>query len=103
MGIYRETVVRCTRKTEVALWPYLFAAVCSPWDLFSECLSSADLATAASYLIVLQSLEPSSVSRQHATQLLDAALDRAMWKLAKELIRFLRAIDPDEAEEAASD
>ena len=100
--IYRETVVRCTRKTEVALWPYLFAAVGSPRDLFSECLSSADLATAASYLIVLQSLEPSSVSRQHATQLLDAALDRAMWKLAKELIRFLRAIDPDEAEEAAS-
>lgn len=25
--IYRETVVRCTRKTEIALWPYMFAAV----------------------------------------------------------------------------
>ena len=100
--IYRETVVRCTRKTEIALWPYLFAAVGSPRDLFSECLKCADLKTAASYLIVLQSLEPSSVSRQHATQLLDAALDSAMWKLAKELIRFLKAIDPDEAEEAAS-
>ena len=100
--IYRETVVRCTRKTEIALWPYLFAAVGSPRDLFSECLKSEDLKTAASYLIVLQSLEPSSVSRQHATQLLDAALDSAMWRLAKDLIRFLKAIDPDEAEEAAS-
>ena len=36
------------------------------------------------------------MSRQHATQLLDAALDSGDWKLAKDLIRFLRAIDPDE-------
>ena len=100
--VYRETVVRCTRKTEVALWPYLFAAVGSPKDLFSECLSRGELSTAASYLIVLQSLEPASVARQHATQLLDAALDSTNWKLAQELIRFLRAIDPDECDELAS-
>jgi len=100
--VYRETVVRCTRKTEVALWPYLFAAVGSPKDLFSECLEKGELSTAASYLIVLQSLEPASVARQHATQLLDAALDGGNWKLAKELIRFLRAIDPDECDELAS-
>ena len=71
-------------------------------DLFNECLQCDDLTTASSYLIVLQSLEPSSVSRQHATQLLDAALDNNMWKLAKELIRFLKAIDPDDCEEMAS-
>ena len=100
--IYRDTVVRCTRKTEIALWPYLFAAVGSARDLFSECLKNDELSTAASYLIVLQSLEPSSVSRQHATQLLDSALDASMWKLAKELIRFLKAIDPDECDEAKS-
>ena len=74
----------------------------SPRDLFSECLQCEDLTTASSYLIVLQSLEPSSVSRQYATQLLDAALDNNMWKLAKELIRFLKAIDPDECEEMTS-
>ena len=34
--IYRETVVRCTRKTEIALWQYLFAAVGSPRDLFRD-------------------------------------------------------------------
>jgi len=100
--VYRETVVQCARKTEVALWPYLFAAVGSPRDLFSECLAGGQLSTAASYLIVLQSLEPASVARQHATQLLDAALDSANWNLAKELIRFLRAIDPDECDELAS-
>jgi len=100
--IYRETVVRCTRKTEIALWQYLFAAVGSPRDLFSECLKNGELNTAASYLIVLQSLEPSSISRQYATQLLDAALDAAMWKLAKDLIRFLKAIDPDECEDVTS-
>jgi len=100
--VYRETVVRCTRKTEVALWPYLFAAVGSPKDLFSDCLEMGELNTASSYLLVLQSLEPASVARQHATQLLDAALDSGHWKLAKELIRFLRAIDPDECEELAS-
>jgi len=100
--VYRETVVMCTRKTEVALWPYMFAAVGSPKDLFSECLEREELHVAASYLLVLQSLESAAVSRQHATQLLDAALDSGDWKLAKDLIRFLRAIDPDECEELAS-
>ena len=100
--VYRETVVRCTRKTEVALWQYLFAAVGSPRDLFLECLRRRELHTAASYLIILQSLEPTSVARQHATQLFDAALESCSWALAKELVRFLRAIDPDDCEEPAS-
>ena len=100
--VYRETVVRCTRKTEVALWQYLFAAVGSPRDLFLECLRQKELNTAASYLIILQSLEPSSVARQHATQLLDASLESNSWTLSKELVRFLRAIDPDDCDELAS-
>ena len=32
---------------------------------------------------------------------LDAALDRCSWDLAKELVRFLRTIDPEEVEEAS--
>ena len=31
---YPDTIGSCTRKTEVALWQYLFAAVGSPRDLF---------------------------------------------------------------------
>jgi hypothetical protein len=100
--VYRETVVRCTRKTEVALWPYLFAAVGSAKELFVECMVKDELITAASYLIVLQSLEPSSVAKQHATQLLDAALDKCAFDLAKDLSRFLRAIDPSECDEMTS-
>lgn len=40
----------------------------------------------------LQNLETSSVSRQYATLLLDTALELSKWELAKDLVRFLRAI-----------
>ena len=85
-------VGRCARKTEVALWPHLFAVVGSPRALFTECLSMKDLETAATYLLILQNLEPPSIAQNHATLLLDAALDTCSWELAKELSRFLRTI-----------
>ncbi|GAB1610511.1 hypothetical protein Ahia01_001337400, partial [Argonauta hians] len=61
-------------------------------------LYSGRLQTAASYLIILQNLEKPSVSRQHATLLLVAALDKSQWDVARDLIRFLRAIDPSEVD-----
>merc|ERR1719431_415078 len=100
--VYRETVVRCTRKTEVALWQYLFAAVGSPRELFLECLRRGELPTAASYLIILQSLEAAAVARQHATQLFSAALEAGSWRLCRGLVRFLRAIDPEDCEDTSS-
>ncbi|KAF5272536.1 hypothetical protein FQA39_LY07860 [Lamprigera yunnana] len=96
--VYLQTVVQCARKTEIALWPYLFSAAGKPKDLFQECMGKRQLDTAASYLIILQNLETSSVSRQHATLLLDTALEQSKWELAKELVRFLRAIDPNDVE-----
>lgn len=53
-NLYLETVVQCARKTEIALWPYLFSAAGKPKDLFQECLKRQNLNTAASYLIILQ-------------------------------------------------
>ncbi|XP_058820405.1 guanine nucleotide exchange factor subunit Rich isoform X1 [Topomyia yanbarensis] len=100
--VYLETVVQCARKTEIALWPYLFSSAGKPKELFQQCMSSKQLQTAASYLIILQNLEPSAVSRQYATLLLDTALEQRNWLLAKDLVRFLRAIDPNDVESPRS-
>ncbi|KAL1395671.1 hypothetical protein pipiens_011073 [Culex pipiens pipiens] len=100
--VYLETVVQCARKTEIALWPYLFSSAGKPKELFQQCMASKQLQTAASYLIILQNLEPSAVSRQYATLLLDTALEQRNWPLAKDLVRFLRAIDPNDVESPRS-
>merc|ERR1712223_2024344 len=99
--VFLQTIGRCARKTEVALWHHLFSAVGSPRALFQECMHNNDLETAASYLLIIQNLEPPAIAQNHATLLLDAALDRSSWDLAKELVRFLRTIDPEEVEEAS--
>eukprot|EP00118_Oscarella_pearsei_P005029 m.22388 g.22388 ORF g.22388 m.22388 type:complete len:1352 (+) comp28341_c0_seq2:42-4097(+) len=89
---YLETIGHCTRKTEVAMWQYLFNVVGNPKDLFQKCLAMNKLETAATYLIIIQNLEPPTVSRQYATRLLDSSLENCMWELCKDLVRFLRAI-----------
>ncbi|KAL5016054.1 hypothetical protein ScPMuIL_005643 [Solemya velum] len=95
---FLQTVVHCARKTEVALWPYLFSVVGSPKDLFEECLISEKLETAASYLIILQNMERPMISKQHATLLLDSSLENGQWELCREIVRFLKAIDPSDVE-----
>ena len=89
---YLQTIAHCARKTEIALWQYLFSSVGSPRDLFEECLLTGKLHTAASYLIILQTLETLSVARHDAARLLDRALETGHWTIAADLIRFLRAI-----------
>ncbi|KAK7492934.1 hypothetical protein BaRGS_00015881 [Batillaria attramentaria] len=95
---YLQTIVHCARKTEVALWPYLFSTVGNPKDLFEECLINNNLTTAATYLIILQNLEKPIISRQHATLLLDSALNNKCWDLCSDLVRFLKAIDPNDTD-----
>uniref|UniRef100_A0AAR2IK78 Protein RIC1 homolog n=1 Tax=Pygocentrus nattereri TaxID=42514 RepID=A0AAR2IK78_PYGNA len=96
--LFLRTIVHCARKTEFALWNYLFAAVGNPKDLFEECLMAQDLDTAASYLIILQNMEVPAVSRQHATLLFNTALEQGKWDLCRHMIRFLKAIGSGESE-----
>ncbi|XP_022071161.1 guanine nucleotide exchange factor subunit RIC1 isoform X2 [Acanthochromis polyacanthus] len=96
--LFLQTIVHCARKTEYALWNYLFAAVGNPKDLFEECLIAQDLDTAASYLIILQNMEVPAVSRQHATLLFNTALEQGKWDLCRHMIRFLKAIGSGEME-----
>ncbi|XP_039615497.1 guanine nucleotide exchange factor subunit RIC1 [Polypterus senegalus] len=96
--LFLQTIVHCARKTEYALWNYLFAAVGNPKDLFEECLMAQDLDTAASYLIILQNMEAPAVSRQHATLLFNTALEQGKWDLCRNMIRFLKAIGSGESE-----
>ncbi|XP_038625417.1 guanine nucleotide exchange factor subunit RIC1 isoform X2 [Tachyglossus aculeatus] len=96
--LFLQTVVHCARKTEYALWNYLFAAVGNPKDLFEECLMAQDLDTAASYLIILQNMEVPAVSRQHATLLFNTALEQGKWDLCRHMIRFLKAIGSGESD-----
>ncbi|KAH3695914.1 hypothetical protein DPMN_083372 [Dreissena polymorpha] len=93
-----QTFVHCARKTEVALWPHLFQTVGNPKDLFEECLINGRLETAASYLIILQNLEKPIASRQHGTLLLDSAVENKHWDLAQDIVRFLKSIDPRDAD-----
>ena len=89
---YLQTVVHCARKTEIALWQYLFQSIGNPRDLFEECLENGKLETAASYLIILQNLEKLAVAREDATKLLNFSLQKCKWRLAADLSRFLKAI-----------
>ncbi|XP_011503887.1 PREDICTED: guanine nucleotide exchange factor subunit Rich [Ceratosolen solmsi marchali] len=97
-GYWAQAVVQCARKTEIALWPYLFSVVGPPKKLLQTSLNNQELDTAASYLLILQNLEASSISKQYATLLLDAALEQGRWDLSKDLVRFLRAIDPNDVD-----
>ncbi|XP_062515781.1 guanine nucleotide exchange factor subunit RIC1-like isoform X1 [Corticium candelabrum] len=93
---YLETIGHCTRKTEVAMWYYLFQVVGNPKDLFQKCIESERLEIAASYLIIIQNLEPPFVSKQYATRLLDSSLEHSMFELSRDLVRFLKAIGSGE-------
>ncbi|VDP02198.1 unnamed protein product [Schistosoma mattheei] len=60
---FLEILAHCSRKTDVTWWPHLFITIGrKPKDLFELCLENNKLETAASFLILLQTSEPLSVS-----------------------------------------
>ncbi|TMS40173.1 hypothetical protein L596_006586 [Steinernema carpocapsae] len=95
---FLEIVAHCARKTELALWHALFAVLNHPRELFEVCIREGQLDTAASYLIVLQNMETGAASRHHSGVLLEEALNRREWIISRDIVRFLRAIDPQDIE-----
>ncbi|CAJ0958637.1 unnamed protein product, partial [Mesorhabditis belari] len=93
-----RTMAHCARKTELALWPALFGVTGSPNDTFEMCLRDGELQTAASYLIVLQSIENTNTSLGQAARLLREALSAGEWSLAQDMIRFASSIDAEDIE-----
>ncbi|KAL3993953.1 RIC1 family protein [Acanthocheilonema viteae] len=96
---YLQTIAHCARKTELALWPALFAVTGHPRELFEKCISDGQLENAVSFLIILQNMESSAASQEHATVLLEEALSKRQWLTARDIVRFLRAIDPSDIDD----
>ncbi|CAE7218377.1 unnamed protein product [Rhizoctonia solani] len=88
-----EVVVGCARKTEMARWDYLFDTVGNPRDLFEACLSSNLLKVAASYLIVLHTLNELDQTHEDVIRLLQKAMDGKEWSLCRDILRFLQSAD----------
>lgn len=89
---YLDVVVHCARKTELVKWPYLFDSLQGdPDTLFEECIEQGKYGTAASYLMIMQTLTSPSASRKRALSLLNTALNKHLWDLSRDLVRFLEA------------
>lgn len=89
-----DVVLGGTRKTEVTYWPALFDIIGSPQLLFERCLAVKKLKTAGGYLLVLHNLEQYEQRSDNTKRLLKIAYESGEWDLCKELVRFLKAIDP---------
>ncbi|KAG8748047.1 hypothetical protein FRC10_009799 [Ceratobasidium sp. 414] len=88
-----EVVVGCARKTEMARWNYLFNVVGNPRDLFEICLKADLLKVAASYLLVLHTLDELDESHGDVIRLLEKAVDAKEWTLCRDILRFLQSVD----------
>ncbi len=83
--------MRCARKIEFSLWEYLFSIAGDPKELFVDSLDNGALTTAASYLIIVQTLEPASISSKLQVQLLEKTLEAEEFELCAEIVRYLHS------------
>ncbi|KAJ2636352.1 WD40 repeat protein [Coemansia sp. RSA 1286] len=87
---FHEVVAHCARKTEAAFWAVLFDCVGGPERFFRQCLALDRLDTATQCLIILQTLEPASVSEANVLALLSRAAAAHNRALCIEILRFAR-------------
>eukprot|EP00002_Diphylleia_rotans_P008762 TRINITY_DN1874_c0_g1_i4.p1 TRINITY_DN1874_c0_g1~~TRINITY_DN1874_c0_g1_i4.p1 ORF type:complete len:1115 (+),score=149.97 TRINITY_DN1874_c0_g1_i4:53-3397(+) len=93
---FPDIVVHCTRKTDISHWGHIFKCVGSPKALYERCLLSRPLSTAASYLIILRNVEGQIVTNRCAVRLLESSLQQHEYQLARDILRFLNALDGQE-------
>lgn len=101
--VYLETVVHCARKSELSMWSYLFdeRAVGHPRRLLQECLEKRKLDTAASCLIILQSLDRNIISQKMVRDLIEVAKNDDKYSyLVEDLNNFLSRAELDTATSA---
>ncbi|KAF9885969.1 hypothetical protein FE257_012144 [Aspergillus nanangensis] len=95
--VYLDTVVQCTRKTELRSWRTLFTYLPPPKDLFEQALKLNSLKTAVGYLLVLQAFEDGdgheALIEDYVVRLLALSSQTGDWDLCAELARFLLALD----------
>ncbi|KAI9224601.1 RIC1-domain-containing protein [Blastocladiella britannica] len=87
-----DVVANCVRKTELAMWDYLFSILGDPSDLFEMCLESGRLHTATAYLVILHNMESPSLTEEASAKLLERVLQSEDVELSSELLRFLKLI-----------
>ncbi|KAJ3119875.1 hypothetical protein HK098_005087, partial [Nowakowskiella sp. JEL0407] len=93
---YLDVVAQCARKSEVLVWKYFFDVVGDVKDLFMKCLELGALATATSYLIIIQTLESPSVSGYMAVLLLERSFELEDFETGGNLIKFLSSIQDEQ-------
>ena len=96
--VYLQTVVHCARKSELSMWSHLFdeRAVGNPRRLFQECLERQKLDTAASCLIILQSLDRNIISSRMVKELIRCVKEEPKFSyLLDDLESFLARTELD--------
>ncbi|BDD54840.1 hypothetical protein MAP00_000419 [Monascus purpureus] len=95
--VYLDTIVQCTRKTELRSWRTLFSYLPPPKELFEQALRFNSLKTAVGYLLVLQAFDEEeghdARMESYVVRLFTLASRKGDWELCAELARFLIALD----------
>ncbi|KAI8819877.1 RIC1-domain-containing protein [Fimicolochytrium jonesii] len=95
---FPQIVAHTARKSEASLWPYFFSIIGDPKVLFEMCLRDGTLRSATSYLVIVQSLESTSISGQLALDLLERAKALKNTEIRQEVLRFLTSIEGEDGE-----
>ena len=91
-----KIVGECARKTEIAVWTYLFGAAGKPKDLFESAMEKGCLEIAANYLLIVETIEQPAVAYRLVRRILNACIESSNWPLCINLIHFIKSIAKNE-------